>query len=109
MMVALLGLGMAGAANATVIFSDNFDSLPLPPEWLISPGKSDYSLTANPGSLRYTIDAYQKKIIEMESGNSGTDEITLKRLNDAAQKLEDYLSGLKKSAEATETDENTVE
>jgi len=48
----------AGAANAAVIFEDNFDSPTLAPEWLISPGKGSYSLTANPGNQRYTVDAY---------------------------------------------------
>ena len=46
-------------ASAQVIFEDHFDSPTLAPEWLISAGKGDYSLTANPGHLRYIIDAYQ--------------------------------------------------
>jgi len=45
-------------ASAAVIFEDNFDSPTLGPEWLISPGKGSYSLTANPGHLRYTVDAW---------------------------------------------------
>jgi hypothetical protein len=48
----------AQLACATVIFEDNFDSSTLGPNWLISPGKGSYSLTDNPGYLRYTIDAY---------------------------------------------------
>ena len=50
---------VAQQAGATLIFEDNFDSSTLAPEWLISPGKGSYSLTANPGYLRYTIDAYK--------------------------------------------------
>lgn len=71
MLRVLLGVLMFGTlllvalqASAEVIFEDNFDSLG--PEWLISPSTKtvapyggSYSLTANPGSLRYTIDAYQ--------------------------------------------------
>jgi len=48
----------AAAAKAAVIFEDNFDSPTLSPEWLISPGAGSYSLTANPGYLRYTVDAW---------------------------------------------------
>jgi len=46
-------------AGAAVIFEDDFNSPTLSPEWLISPGKGNYSLTANPGHLRYIIDAYK--------------------------------------------------
>lgn len=60
-------------------------------------------------SYLQTIEAYQNKIIQMESGNTGTDEITLKRLNDAAQKLEDYLSGLQNPTTESETNEVTSE
>ncbi|MCY2952258.1 MAG: hypothetical protein NTU53_09815, partial [Planctomycetota bacterium] len=55
--VAML-LVTAGAANAAAIFEDNFDSPTLSPEWLISPGKGSYSLTDNPGHLRYIVDAW---------------------------------------------------
>ncbi len=48
----------AGAANAVLVFEDNFDSPTLDPEWVISPGAGNLSLTDNPGSLRYTVDAY---------------------------------------------------
>lgn len=42
-----------------------------------------------------TIEAYQKRIIEMESGNTGVDSESLRRLNAAAEKLENYLESLK--------------
>jgi len=50
---------VAQQGGAAVIFEDNFDSSTLAPEWLVSPGKGSYSLTDNPGYLRYTIDAYK--------------------------------------------------
>lgn len=48
----------AQQAGAAVIFEDNFDSPTLAPEWSISPGRGSYSLTANPGYLRFIIDAW---------------------------------------------------
>jgi len=56
-----------------------------------------------------TIEAYQKRIIEMEGGNSEVSEETFKRLNEAAQKLEDYLQNLKNSSSGSEDDEKTPE
>jgi hypothetical protein len=40
------------------IFDDQFGSSVLPPEWTTDPGSGAYSLTDNPGYLRYTIDAF---------------------------------------------------
>jgi hypothetical protein len=37
---------------------DEFDDSELPDGWEISKGRGSYSLTDNPGNLRYTIDAY---------------------------------------------------
>ena len=51
-------LAVAVQAGGNVIFDDQFDDPVLPPEWTISPGKGSYSLTDNPGYLRYIIDAY---------------------------------------------------
>ena len=68
LVVVVMLLLTAGAANAAVIFEDNFDSPTLSPEWLISPGAGSYSLTANPGYLRYTVDAY----LTSRTGGSGT-------------------------------------
>ena len=51
-------LAVAVQAGGTVIFDDEFDDPVLPPEWTLSPGKGSYSLTDNPGYLRYIIDAY---------------------------------------------------
>lgn len=55
-----------------------------------------------------TIKAYQQRIIEMESGVSDIDSEALKRLTEAAQKLEDYLSDLKDS-EIEETEASAGE
>lgn len=49
-----------------------------------------------------TIDAYQKRIIEMESGKTGVDSASLERLVDAAEKLEEYLEELKTEASQSE-------
>lgn len=49
-----------------------------------------------------TIEAYQKRIIEMESGITGVDSASLERLADAADKLEAYLETLKAEASASE-------
>jgi len=66
--VLMFGTLLLGAlqASAEVIFEDTFGSATLAPEWLISPSTKtvapyggSYSLTANPGHLRYTIDAYK--------------------------------------------------
>ena len=56
-----------------------------------------------------TIEAYQKRIIEIDSGNSEISEEALRRLNDAAGQLEDYLDNLKETESATENDENISE
>ncbi len=40
-----------------VIFDDQFEDQKLGSDWVISPGKGSYSLTGNPGYLRYIIDA----------------------------------------------------
>jgi hypothetical protein len=53
-----LGLVPAVHASESVIFDDQFDDSTLGPDWVISPGKGWYSLTDNPGYLRYIIDAY---------------------------------------------------
>ncbi len=42
----------------TVIFDEQFEGPELSSDWVINPGKGSYSLTANPGYLRYIIDAY---------------------------------------------------
>jgi hypothetical protein len=41
-----------------LIFDDQFTSPTLDHDWVISPGRGKYSLTDNPGYLRYIIDAY---------------------------------------------------
>lgn len=58
--VAMFATVLAAAVHASesVIFDDQFDDPTLGPEWVISPGKGWYSLTDNPGYLRYIIDAY---------------------------------------------------
>ena len=56
--IVAMSLLTAGAANAEVTFEDDFDSPTLAPEWVLSPGAGSLSLTDNPGSLRYTVDAY---------------------------------------------------
>lgn len=43
--------------SENVIFDDQFDGPILGPNWVISPGRGNYSLTNNPGYLRYIIDA----------------------------------------------------
>lgn len=48
---------MPGIVQANSI-NDQFDSPTLPSGWEINPGRGSYSLTANPGYLRYVIDAY---------------------------------------------------
>ncbi|MBM3473492.1 MAG: hypothetical protein FJX75_09505 [Armatimonadetes bacterium] len=50
----------SGVAGGRVIFDDHFDRPALPPGWQVrSPGDAgSYSLTANPGHLRYVVDAY---------------------------------------------------
>lgn len=56
-----------------------------------------------------TIEAYQKRIIEIDSGNSEISEEALKRLSDAAEQLEDYLDNLKETESRMENDENNSE
>lgn len=56
-------------------------------------------------SYLLTIDAYQKRIIEMESGETEIGVETLKRLNDAADQLENYLSTLKTDNESVSNEE----
>lgn len=56
-----------------------------------------------------TIEAYQKRIIEQESGVSEISDTTLKRLNDAAKNLEDYLTSLKESDAGLENNAETSE
>jgi TolA-binding protein len=53
-------------------------------------------------SYLQTIEAYQKKIIELEKGETGSNEENLQRLKNAAQKLEDYLNGLKNNESTVE-------
>lgn len=60
-------LAVAVQAGGNVIFDDQFDDSVLDPEWIVSPGRGDYSLTANPGYLRYIIDAYHTN----RDGSSG--------------------------------------
>lgn len=57
--VAVMVTILAGAvqASGSVIFDDQFTSPTLGPDWAISPGRGNYSLTDNPGYLRYIIDA----------------------------------------------------
>lgn len=47
---------MANVFNV-VIFNDQFDDPILGSDWVISPGRGNYSLTDSPGYLRYIIDA----------------------------------------------------
>jgi len=51
-------LAVAVQAEGNVIFDDQFDDPVLGPDWVISLGRGSYSLTDNPGYLRYIIDAY---------------------------------------------------
>jgi hypothetical protein len=51
-------------ASGNVILDDQFTSPTLSPDWSISPGRGNYSLTDNSGYLRYIIDA-------MHTGRSG--------------------------------------
>ncbi len=44
--------------GGVVIFDDQFEDIKLSSDWVKSPGKGSYSLTDNPGYLRYIIDAY---------------------------------------------------
>jgi len=52
------GASAAVQASGSVIFDDQFSDPTLNADWVISPGKGNYSLTDNPGYLRYIIDAY---------------------------------------------------
>lgn len=58
--VAVMVTILAGAVqvSGSVIFDDQFNDPILSPDWVINPGKGWYSLTDNPGYLRYIIDAY---------------------------------------------------
>ena len=54
-----------------------------------------------------TIEAYQKRIVELEGGETGIGDDTLERLNTAAQQLEDYLKKLDESASGQDENEKT--
>lgn len=56
-----------------------------------------------------TIEAYQKRILEMERGETAFGEETLERLNNAAKELEDYLRVQKEADNGILIDENTVQ
>jgi hypothetical protein len=54
----VMAMPAAVRASGSVIFDDQFGDPILSPDWVTSPGKGSYSLTDNPGYLRYVIDAY---------------------------------------------------
>ena len=56
-----------------------------------------------------TIKAYQKRIIEMEGGDSEASQDTLKRLNEAALQLEEYLKKQEDKSTIVETDEDETQ
>ena len=52
----IAGASAAVQASGSVIFDDQFSDPTLNAHWVISPGNGSYSLTDNPGYLRYIID-----------------------------------------------------
>jgi hypothetical protein len=61
-----------------LIFDDQFTGPTLGPDWVISPGRGNYSLTDNPGYLRYIIDAHHTARIA-ESGKNYAKSLWLLR------------------------------
>jgi len=51
-------LAGSGAAGAVSIISEDFNTSVLDPKWTTVPGLGTYSLTANPGYLRYLSNDY---------------------------------------------------
>jgi hypothetical protein len=68
--MSLTVLAVPAHASENVIFDDQFTSPTLAPDWSISPGRGNYSLTDNSGYLRYIIDAWHTG----RSGEGGYDK-----------------------------------
>ncbi|UCE29194.1 MAG: hypothetical protein JSV85_00145 [Candidatus Bathyarchaeota archaeon] len=58
LMTLAIPLNKVSGNMVALIVDENFDDVTLGPEWIVDPGRGDFSLTANPGHLRYIIDAY---------------------------------------------------
>lgn len=86
--LAILFLSVASIASSQyVIFDDQFDDPILDPSWIVEPGSAnafagfvdggDYSLTDNPGYLRYNIDAYHTNYPNPDPSSSYAESLAL--------------------------------